>query len=168
MKNIDSRDSIVLDTTYILPLFGIKIMELRKFKEGSKKIWTKGLNKFKIILPSVCLIEVMYKLLSDFKRTNDSKILNRYSTAIPSISTSQNVKIYDPTLNHMASQIAINIRLSGHSDIMDCWIAASAVILDAILLTEDKELKKILPSITDTKDIGIWSWEKFIENILVD
>ena len=165
MKSIDS---IVLDTTYILPLFGIKVIKLPKFKEASKKIWTEGLNEFKIILPSVCLIEVMYKILSDYRKTNDPKILNRYVTAIPSISTSQNVKIYDPSLSQMASQIAVNIRLSGHSDIMDCWIAASAVVLDAILLTEDKELEKILLLITDTKDIKIWSWKKLIENILED
>ncbi len=165
MKSIDS---IVLDMTYILPLFGIKVIKLPKFKEGSKKIWTEGLNEFKIILPSVCLIEVMYKILSDYRKTNDPKILNRYVTAIPSISTSQNVKIYDPSLSQMASQIAVNIKLSEHSDIMDCWIAASAIVLDAILLTEDKELEKILLSITDTKDIKIWSWKKLIENILED
>ena len=162
MKSIES---IVFDTTYILPLFGIKILKLPKFTEGSKKIWTEGLNTFNVILPSVCLIEAMYKILNDYKTKNDPQILNRYVTAIPTISTSQNVRLFDPTVSQIASQVAINIRVSGHIDIMDCWIAASAVALDGILLTEDQELVKILPSINDTKNLKIWSWKKFIENI---
>ncbi len=44
---------------------------------------------------------------------------------------------------------------SGHLDFMDCWISGAAVALDNILLTEDKELEKVLRTITETKAVII-------------
>ena len=48
---------------------------------------------------------------------------------------------------------------------MDCLIAASAVILDAVLLTEDIELKKLLKTIPETNNLIVSSWNEFKKNI---
>ena len=52
---------LILDTSFILPLFGIKLKSLTKINEGLKLIWKEGLDDFEVYLPSVCLIESLYK-----------------------------------------------------------------------------------------------------------
>lgn len=157
---------LILDTSFILPLFGIKLKSLTKINEGLKLIWGEGLDDFEVYLPSVCLIESLYKLIHEYKKNNNYNILKRYPLTIPTIITSQNVKIFNSYIDSTASQIAIKIRHSGHSDMMDCWIAASAAALNGILLTEDTLLIDILKSVPETKFLSIWSWKELIDVIL--
>lgn len=155
---------LILDTTYILPLFGIKILELTNFKKISKEIWSNGLKGYSLYLPSICLIETMFKLTGEYRKSNDINILNRYAIAIPSIISSKSIRIFNPLLNSKANRIAINIRHAGHTDLMDCLIAASATALKGIFLSEDIELTKIMKLIPETKDVPIWSWKDLIKN----
>ena len=154
---------LIIDTTYILPLFGIKIIDLSSFKKISKVLWSNGLKGYRIYLPSICLMEVMFKLTGENRKSNDVNILNRYAIALPSILSSKSVQIFNPLLNPEASRIAINIRHAGHTDLMDCLIAASAAALKGIFLTEDNELSKVLKIIPENKDISIWTWEDLIK-----
>lgn len=158
MKNINS---IILDTTYVLPLFGIKIKLSLKFEEQIKILWKNGINEYKVFLPSVCLIETVFKLLNEYRKKNDFNILDRYQLILPTILNSP-IDMFNPELNSKASLIASIIRHSGHMDFMDCWIAGAAVALEGILLTEDKDLEKVLRTIPETKTVTIWSWNKLI------
>ncbi len=158
MKNINS---IILDTTYVLPLFGIKIELSLKFEEQIKLLWKNGINEYKVFLPSVCLIETVFKLLNEYRKKNDFNILERYQLILPTILNSP-IDMFNPELNSKASLIASIIRHSGHMDFMDCWIAGAAVALEGILLTEDKDLEKVLRTIPETKTVTIWSWNKLI------
>jgi len=158
MKNINS---IILDTTYVLPLFGIKIKLSLKFEEQIKILWKNGINEYKVFLPSVCLIETVFKLLNEYRKKNDFNILDRYQLILPTILNSP-IDMFNPELNSKASLIASIIRHSGHMDFMDCWIAGAAVALEGILLTEDKDLEKVLRTIPETKTVIIWSWNKLI------
>ncbi|MHA1489884.1 MAG: hypothetical protein ACTSRI_09530 [Promethearchaeota archaeon] len=103
MKNIKP---IILDTTYILPIFGIEIIDLNDYKNISKKIWSEGIKGYHIFLPSTCLIEVLYKLTSEYRKSKDITILNRFPTTIPSIESSKTVQLYNPLLYFEASKIA--------------------------------------------------------------
>lgn len=161
MKNIRP---IILDTTYILPLFGVSIIELNNYKKIAQQLWNEGIEGFNFILPTTCLMEALFKLTSEYRKSNDISILNRYSTALPSIKASEHVLIYDPLLNFDASQIAIKIRHEGHSDLMDCLIAATAVALKGIFLTQEEELRDLLPQIPETSKLIIWSWKEFVKN----
>ncbi len=162
MKNINS---IILDTTYVLPLFGIKIDVSLKFEEQIKLLWKNGIKKYDIFLPSICLIETVFKLLNEYKKQNDFSILDRYQLILPTVLNSP-VNIFNPELNPKASLIASIIRHSGHLDFLDCWISGAAVALDGILLTEDKELEKVLRTIPETKAVIIWTWNKLITEIM--
>ena len=154
---------LILDTTYILPLFGISIIELSDYKRISKLLWSKGLKGYNLYIPSVCLMEVLFKLNGEYRKNKDKNILNRYSITLPSILSSKYFQIFNPLLNPEANRISINIRHAGHTDLMDCLIAATATALKGILLSEDNELSKILKIIPETKDIPIWSWKDFIK-----
>ena len=162
MKNVNS---IILDTTYVLPLFGIKIEISLKFEEQIKLLWKNGINEYNIYLPSVCLIETVFKLLNEYRKKKDFHILERYQRILPTVLNSP-VNLFNPELNPKASLIASIIRHSGHLDFMDCWISGSAVALDGILLTEDKELEKVLRTIPETKAIIISSWNELFTKIL--
>jgi predicted nucleic acid-binding protein len=162
MKNINS---IILDTTYVLPLFGIKINLSQNFQEEIKLLWKNGIKEYNIFLPSICLIETIFKLLNEYRKQNDFAILDRYQLILPTVLNSP-VNIFNPELNLKASLIASIIRHSGHLDFMDCLISGAAVALDGILLTEDKELEKVLKTIPETKAVIIWSWNELIARII--
>ena len=159
MKN---TNSIILDTTYVLPLFGIKMNIFESFKEELKQLWKNGIKDYDVYLPSTCLIESVYKLLNEYRKKKDKSILERYQMILPTILNSP-IKIFHSELNTKASLIASIIRHSGHSDFMDCWIAGAAIALNGIFLTEDKELEKILKKIPETKSLIIWSWNTFVK-----
>jgi len=161
MMNINP---LILDTTYILPLFGIKIIELSNFKKISEELFKNGIEGYHIYLPSICLLEVMFKLTGEYRKSKDVNILNRYSIALPSILSSKSIEIFNPLLNPEVNRISINIRHAGHTDVMDCLIAASATALKGIFLSEDSELYKIMKVIPETKDVPIWSWKDLIKN----
>ena len=157
MQNIKS---LILGTTYILPLFGIKILIDESFEINLKKIWKNEIKGYNVYLPSICLIEVMYKLLNEYKKTNDYTILDRYQKILPTLINFP-INIFNCELNPKASMIASIIRHSGHPDFMDCWIASTAVVLNGVLLSEDSDLKEALKKIPETKDLAVFSWKDF-------
>ena len=156
---------LIFDTTYILPLFGIKINELKDFNNVSKTLWSKGLKGHKIYLPTTCLLEVLYKLNGEYRKSNDIIVLNRYSIALPSILSSKVVELFNPLLNPEANRLAIGIKHAGHSDLLDCLIAATAVALKGIFVSEDLELRDIMKKNPETKDTPIWTWQDIIKLI---
>ena len=160
-----SSKSLIIDTTFILPLFGIKIHISKGFQEEIKKIWNNSIKGYDVYLPSICLIETVFKLLGEYKKTNDYSILDRYQKILPTI-LNLPINLFNCELNPKASMIASIIRHNGHVDFMDCWIAGCAVALDGILISNDNELKTNLKKIPETKKLIIWSWEEFRKNMI--
>jgi len=161
MKNINS---IILDTTYVLPLFGIKIEFSQKFHDEIKLLWENGIKGYEVFLPTTCLIETYFKLLSEYRTKKDFSILERYQLILPTVLNSP-IKIFNSELNPKASLFAAIIRHSGHLDFLDCWIAGAAVALQGILLTEDKALEKVLQGIPETKSVITWAWANIATKI---
>ena len=157
---------IIIDTTYVLPLFGIKIKNLRKLNEGIKLIFGKKKQNFEVYLPSICLIEVLYKLFREYRKNRDYSILRRYPIVIPTISSSTNMKISNPYLDSTASLFAIKVKHAGHTDIFDCLIAGTSLSHNGILLTEDNTLTNQLKAMPEFKLLTIWSWKDFIKTYL--
>lgn len=153
--------SVVLDTTYVLPLFGIEPSLGNKFIGEIQKMWENQLHDFKFFLPDVCLIEVLHKLNREFRKKNDPKIMERYSLVLPSIQTSESVELIESFKNQTISEYAIKIRGTGHPDLFDCLIGASAIYTESILVTEDQPLKDKILSLSLEKDIKILDWKKF-------
>ncbi|MBA7646065.1 hypothetical protein ES703_53826 [subsurface metagenome] len=152
--------SLILDTTFILPLFGIKIKMDDDFESDLKQVWKNEIKDYVVYLPSICLIETIFKLLNVYKKTNDFSVLDRYQKILPTL-LNLPINIFNCELNSKASMIASIIRHFGHPDFMDCWIAATAVALNGVFLSEDIELKNILKKIPETKDLVVSSWDDF-------
>ncbi len=161
MKNINS---IILDTTYVLPLFGIKIEISQKFQDKIKLLWKIGIKGYDVFLPTTCLIETTFKLFSVYRIKKDFSILERYHLILPTVLNSP-INIFNSELNPKASLFAAIIRHSSHLDFLDCWIAGTAVALQGILLTEDKALEKVLHGIPETKSVITWAWANVVTKI---
>ncbi|MFX0100094.1 MAG: PIN domain-containing protein [Candidatus Hodarchaeota archaeon] len=151
---------IILDTTYVLPLFGVQVLHEPAFQEEMKVLWENGIKDCKIYLPSVCLVEVMYILNAEYRKKNDIDILNRYPLILPTVLNSP-IEIFDSLQNIQANHVAMKIHHAGHPDLMDCWIAGSAAATKGILITEDGNLTAILKSIPETKNTTVLSWKLF-------
>ena len=106
----------------------------------------------------------MFKLLHEYRKKEDYNILNRYYLALPSL---LNLPIYiiNCELDPKNCEVAMKIRHFGHSDLMDCWIAGTAAVLQGVLLSEDKELTLILKQIPETKIITVWNLTELLKNI---
>ena len=157
--------NLLLDTTYVLPLFGIDINLDNDFREEIKQLWKKGVKNYNIYLSSASIIESVYKLNREYRNSEDPEILNRYHVVLPTIIRSKIVKIIDPFLNPVIAESSMKIREFGHKDLMDCWIAASAIKIDAIFLTEDKELKNLLKKNPELKMNEIIDWKIFRQEL---
>ncbi len=92
--------------------------------------------------------------------------MDRYQLILPTILNSP-VNIFNTELNPKAILIASLIGHSGHMDFMDCWISGAAAALDGMLLTEDKDLEKVLRTILETKAIIIWSWNELLAKTMI-
>ena len=158
-------DYIILDTTFILPLFGIEISKPKGIKNQLPNLINPNPLSHKIVIPNTCLIEVMYYLNREFRISNDKSILRRYSLIIPTIMNSENIRVINPLEDQKIIEIGNKIRFSGHSDLLDCWIAATAIHLKGIFLTVDTKLKKRIKSMTEFKSTKIWSWEDYLSNL---
>jgi predicted nucleic acid-binding protein len=152
-----SLTPLIIDTTYILPLFGIDVHLSPGYEKKLKIMWKKGISGYKLVLPASCLVEVYYKLNREYKQEEDITILDRYSLALPTILTSKLIHLFDPVVNHDCSQFVAKIRSAGHPDVLDCFIAATALSLNGYFLTEDGDLSTIL------SDNGLLSPDKLLD-----
>lgn len=155
-------DHIILDTTFVLPLFGIEISNPKGIKESLPDLLNPRPNGYKIIIPNTCLLEVMHYLNREHRNTNDESILERYSLIIPTITNSKYVQIVNPLEDQKIMEIGNKLRFEGHSDLLDCWIAATAIHLNGIFLTVDKELAMRIKSLDEFKSTKIWSWKDYL------
>lgn len=156
---MDSK-RIILDTTYLLPVFGIEIDKSEEEINQIKKMWIHGLVGFDLYVSSISIIEIVYKLNSMFRNQNRNEILDRYPLVLGSILNNPNFHIFYSETDLLASEMAITIRKMGHNDLLDAWIAGSAYALDGIFLTEERVLLKILKQISEFKSDLIWDWTK--------
>jgi predicted nucleic acid-binding protein len=156
---------LILDTTYVLPLFKIQIDLSKDILIQIREMWKNGIENFDLILPTTCLIEAAFKLNSLYRQNQDSNALNQLSRYLPTILNNQWIKLFHPETNITASEMAMKIRIAGHTDLMDCWIAGSAYALNGIWITEDRKILPILKNVLDYNINRVWNWEQLQSKI---
>lgn len=135
---------IILDTTYILPLFGIDIDGTSNTR--IEHLWTQGVENANIFISDISLLEVLYKLQSDYRKKKEISILHRYTQVLPTLLDIDFLTIFNTKLYVGAVDYANEIRAHGHNDYLDCLIAGTAMHLNGIFITEDVPLIKLLKS----------------------
>lgn len=152
---------LILDTTYILPFFGIEVKKLKGAAETELRLlFERGHADYALKLPSVCLIETTWKLLHEYRKQQDESILRRYEVTLPTFKALAHLEIVHPVLLSKACQIAASLYCAGHRDYMDCWIAGTAYALDCTLLTEDDHLTTLISALGE-EPFPTLDWDGF-------
>jgi len=135
-----SAVNVLLDSTYILPSFGIEVEGLSvehiaKLREAS----VKGKVKFHCL--SVVWVEVIGKVCREKERLR-TDINHIIDIAIKSLLDSGFYKWLTPTSD--AVKLAFKLRMLGHRDNIDNLLYATSAENNMLLLTMDEDFKKFL------------------------
>ena len=134
---------VLLDTTYILPAFGIyvDIAPKNKIKIILEKCIEKGVT---LNISEISLFEAYVKTIAVAKKKKLPDLFKKAANGILTV-------INDTTLNKIGYceleilEIASNI-LKNHDDPFDAIIFATAIVRDMSLATEDSDAKKFVPN----------------------
>ena len=155
-------DKILLDTTYLLPIFGVNI-KLRDYEKCFPKI----LSKFNVLYNPISIIEAKWIVLSITRRCTKKeriKRLNRFRIGLHSLLWDRRftpTPLTNPDVEEFADKLLIELNLK---DLFDRIIYSTAKHYNAILLTEDKALLKITQSHSEYSLRAV-NWESLVRNL---
>ena len=134
-----ARERILLDTTYLLPLFGIHL-NLRGYEEMFPRL----LGEFEVLYTPVSLVEAKWIILKLARRkpTLRDRLLREYRAGLDALMADERLRATVLT-NSMIEDIADHLLGLGLRDYFDRMIYATAYYYDSILLTEDEALHDI-------------------------
>jgi len=133
--------ALVLDTTYLLPFFGIAVKGVDEHRVASLR------KKFELIYPVLMLPELWAKVMREVERRKLKEVPDQVLDALQALLGEIDVKLATPCLDQLT--IAAKLRLIGHKDIFDCLGYGCAVAIDGKFLSEDKKLRKFLEGLDE-------------------
>lgn len=139
------KPKVLLDTTYILPLFGIAI-DIPGFEAGFPKL----LKKASVAVNSLSILESKWKVLKISDR--EPKVLERFSEGLLSLTAAGEIEIIEfhlPRIDVVATSL-----YSSHKDYFDCSIASTAILFTDFLLTEDEALISLVNRLTYNSEVA--------------
>jgi PIN domain nuclease of toxin-antitoxin system len=154
--------SWLLDTTYILPFFGIDVAILG-LRESMTRILAS--RQHDIGITSLSIIEAKWLSIQQFKKKNDKTYLGRANMAIESLQGGRYMKVTDPWFVKNAARYADRLLELGHKDYFDCWIAGTARAEGRTLVSEDEPLAKLIVEEAHWDDFKMVPWKDFNQEI---
>ena len=144
-------NKILLDTSYLLPLFGIDV-EIDGLKENFPKV----LKKFEVYYSPISLIETKFIILRLLK--DGINLLEDYRVGLDSILAEDLFKP-TPLTNSEIEEVADRLLVDkGLKDYFDRMIYATAVVFKLALVTEDRKLTEIASNYS-LKPPKVYSWK---------
>ncbi len=154
---------ILFDTTYLLPLLGIKVKRLGDYSKYIESI----LNTYKVYYHPVSLVESKWELIS-LRRGMDSeewiRAAHRYKAGLNYILKSGKLTQLKFTTTEVEDEIDYLI-MKGYRDYFDLLIFTTAYIENITLLTEDNELRDIPNKFKKYENMGVMDWNELIKTI---
>ncbi len=155
-----------LDTTFLMPLFGLEpsIPNLkREFLEILEA------NDFTFRFSVVSIIEIKWQVIKLIRLGTDAeKLEKKFSQALISLKEDERYKPSD-LIDSKINDLSFELRKLGHEDYFDTVIASSALWESEIFITEDNPLKEIITYYFEknnnppVKLIKLLSWQEFFE-----
>ncbi|RLG85284.1 MAG: hypothetical protein DRO15_07695 [Thermoprotei archaeon] len=155
-------NTIVIDTTYLLPIFGIGI-KLKDFE----KLFPKLINMYRVLYNPISIIEAKWIVMRLIRRNPGLryKLLERFRVGLKTLYAEEKIEQTQLT-NYDIEEIADVLLLKvGVKDYFDRVIYATAAHYKTPLLTEDEELRKILSINSIPKPPRIINWDEVIKLI---
>ncbi len=132
------RRKAVIDTTYLLPFFGIKVQGLEA-RDVARLREELGAD---IYYPILLLPELAAKIAKEMMKQGLREVPEPASEALIALLLEVDVGLIQPRIEHIKT--AIKLKALGHPDIFDCILYATALHEDAILVTRDRKLVEFL------------------------
>ena len=163
---------IFLDTTHLLPFFGIQTT-IPQHVEQLHLLLKKPKPIGHILISDLSLIEIRW-LLNSYQRkeTNELKksaFSPRFLQAINQLTNSPEISVINWYNFPIGINFAENIYKLGHNDFFDCNILGSAFAHNAILISEDKAFPELivkLNTIYKKPTISLLTWLQFAKTYL--
>ena len=131
-------DRLILDTTYLLPVFGVDV-GLEDFRE----VFPKLLSRYSVAYNPISIVEAKWIILRLSRRTPSQRelLLKAYRRGLRALLSDERLE-QTPLTNHGIEEIADQLLTrAGIKDYFDRMIYAAAAHLHALLLTEDEDLR---------------------------
>ncbi len=147
---------ILLDTSYILPLFGIDV-EI----EGLKENFLRVLERYDVYYSPISLIEAKFIALQLLK--DGINLLDDYRIGLIRISAEDYLKptpLTTPEIEEIADKLLIDENVK---DYFDRMIYATAVVFKLVLITEDRKLTELAKSYTK-RPPKVYSWKTLCQD----
>lgn len=131
-------DKAIIDTTYILPLFGIKVhgIEYDTVINASREL------NVKLLYPQLAIPELIAKIGKEMYRKNMKEIPEEVKEAITALLLGVDIELVPPKPNYL--ETAIKLRALGHRDIFDNILYATSLHEKTYFITRDREFIKFL------------------------
>lgn len=153
----------LIDTTYILPFFGINL-DMKKLVDFLDQYIKEP--KFKLEITSCSIIEAKWKALSNYNKLKDNELLSRSNITIESLYRKRNFKIINPWKSPLILEYADSLYKMGHKDYFDCLIVSTALIEEIPLISEDKDIRDIVKQQNNSwQKLRIFSFKEFLRII---
>ncbi len=131
---------VLLDTTYLLPSFGIEVEGLSdEHIRALREAWSRGLVRFHCL--SVVWVEVIGKICREARKSGVG-VSDVMDVAIRSLIESGLYEWISPAPD--AIKLAFELRLAGHKDVVDNLLYATSITRNMIFLTMDEALRDFL------------------------
>ncbi|RLF03549.1 MAG: hypothetical protein DRK00_08680 [Thermoprotei archaeon] len=133
-------DSLLLDTTYLLPIFGIKV-GLRGYEE----VFPKLIEEHAALYSPLSLVEAKWVVLKLARRSPSRRdaLLEAYRLGLEALLSDKRLTMTEATsskIEEVADKLLIEV---GLKDYFDRMIYATAACKGAALLTEDEDMLEI-------------------------
>jgi len=142
--------AIVLDTSYLLPFFGIEVkdidpVDVRRVIEFSKRL---GIE---IVYPRIMVLELLAKLFGEAEKRSLQALPSVAKEKLTSLLLSGEVILEDLVPDHI--DIVERLRLRGFRDLFDCIAYAVAKVKRGIFMTMDRAFRQFLLSIGEEVEL---------------
>lgn len=152
------KKDILIDSTYLLPLVGIKVLGLSENPLGT--LINQGFN---VKINQISLFEAIGKALREAEKSlNKEKTMKRIEIGIKSILLDTSVEKF-PVCEVETIGDAIRLYESGLDDLPDCFITVTASVHTGLLLTESKDIETAAKK-ADIK-LKLVKWKDFVEKL---
>ncbi|MGI0084963.1 MAG: PIN domain-containing protein [Nitrososphaerales archaeon] len=149
-------DSLVLDTTYLLPIFGLE-SRLPHFNDSFRRL----LTDYEVRYNPVSLLEAKWLVLrlAKKKRGDLETFLKYYREGIGAIEKEEKIRqtaFTDENVEELSDKVLIDAKLG---DYFDRQIYSTASRLNCLLLTEDERLHKLYETLALRRPKGMLKWK---------
>ncbi len=128
MSNI--REKVVVDTTYLLPFFGVKVKNI-----NSDILYELHEMDIVLLYPKLLITELAAKIAKEAIKKGLAKPPKAVFEAIDALLLETDIRLVEPERKHL--ETAIKLRIIGHKDMFDNLLYATALHENAYLLTID-------------------------------